>query len=335
MISVIVPVFNVEPYLRQCIDSILNQTYSDLEVLLIDDGSPDRCGEICDEYAKRDQRVRVFHTENGGLSAARNLGLSEARGDYIGFVDSDDWIESDMYEILLGRIEETGADISICGIWNVSNDSKKAHVFTEIVYTRTEALELLIDGEINNGVWNKLYCCKLFKNARFPEGMTSEDIFFIQRVIFEADRVAVSSAIGYDYRVRHGSLSKSYSAKNLLDYADTHIDRYCFFRDETYELYKKKQDVLLQYAARGISKVWRWWYGCSSDERKAYQERIRELCVFSKENFPLFGRRSWPGFLRLSTVFMRSNSYFAFFMMYWMNQLFRKIRPERANIPVF
>ena len=96
MISVIVPVYKVEPYLRQCVESILNQTYSDLEVLLIDDGSPDRCGEICDEYEKKDIRVRVFRTENRGVSAARNLGLREAKGDLIGFVDSDDWIEADM-----------------------------------------------------------------------------------------------------------------------------------------------------------------------------------------------------------------------------------------------
>ncbi len=114
MISIIVPVYKDEPYLRQCVDSILNQTYRDIEVLLIDDGSPDRCGEICDEFAKKDQRIRVFHTENKGLSAARNLGLREAKGEYIGFVDSDDWIEPDMYEVLLKRMQETGADISVC-----------------------------------------------------------------------------------------------------------------------------------------------------------------------------------------------------------------------------
>ena len=116
MISVIVPVYKVEPYLRQCVDSILGQTYRDIEVLLIDDGSPDRCGEICEEYAGKDARVRVFHTENNGLSSARNLGLREAKGEYIGFVDSDDWIDPDMYEILLRRIEESGTNVSVCGV---------------------------------------------------------------------------------------------------------------------------------------------------------------------------------------------------------------------------
>ena len=104
MISVIVPVYNVEPYLHECIDSILNQTYQALEILLIDDGSPDKCGIICEEYAKNDPRIKVFHTENYGLSAARNLGLREAKGEYIGFVDSDDWLEPDMYDSVFSGI---------------------------------------------------------------------------------------------------------------------------------------------------------------------------------------------------------------------------------------
>ena len=109
MISVIVPVYNVELYLRKCLNSVVNQTYRDLEILIIDDGSTDGSGEICDEYRK-DERVRVFHTDNRGLSCARNLGLDNATGEWIGFVDSDDWIEPDMYEVLIRRAEETGAD---------------------------------------------------------------------------------------------------------------------------------------------------------------------------------------------------------------------------------
>ena len=109
MISVIVPVYNVEPYLRKCLDSIIGQTYKDLEIIIIDDGSTDCSGKICDEYEERDGRLKVFHTENKGLSAARNLGLDNATGDWIGFVDSDDWIEPDMYEVLLKRAGETSS----------------------------------------------------------------------------------------------------------------------------------------------------------------------------------------------------------------------------------
>ena len=331
MISVIVPVYKVEPYLRQCVDSILNQIYQDIEVLLIDDGSPDGCGEICDEYARKDNRVRVFHTENRGLSATRNLGLREANGEYIGFVDSDDWIEPDMYELLLRRIQETGADISVCGGWYEAIDYRREFAFTEAVYTHIESLEHLVDGGINNGVWNKLYCRELFKDISFPEGKSSEDISVMQRVICAADKLVTISAIKYYYRVRPESITKSHSAKALFDYADTHLSRYYFFKDEMSELFERKQDALLQYAAKGISKIWRWWYGCSEGEKQDYKGRIEELRGFSRDCIPLFGNRSWPCYLRLSAVFMRSSCYFAFFLLYWMNQVFRTMKPKRAN----
>lgn len=159
LISIIVPIYNVELYLHRCIDSILNQTYENLEILLIDDGSKDGCGLICDQYAKNDSRIKVFHIDNQGLSAARNLGFKMSNGQYIGYVDSDDWIEPDMYEKLLGRIEETKADVSVCGFWYESEkgDVNKRTYSTDRVYNDTEALEALLVGELHNYVWNKLY----------------------------------------------------------------------------------------------------------------------------------------------------------------------------------
>ncbi len=118
-ISIIVPVYKVEPYLRKCVDSILAQTFTDFEVILVDDGSPDNSGKICDEYASKDSRVRVIHKENGGLSSARNAGIDVARGKYLGFVDSDDYIEKDMYELLYDNIVKEQADLSICGIYDI------------------------------------------------------------------------------------------------------------------------------------------------------------------------------------------------------------------------
>ena len=113
-ISVIVPVYKVEPYLRKCLDSIINQTYRNLQIILVDDGSPDNCGAICDEYASKDSRIEVIHQENGGVSAARNAGLKLAAGDYIGWVDSDDWIEPDMYAYMLENMQKYEADIAVC-----------------------------------------------------------------------------------------------------------------------------------------------------------------------------------------------------------------------------
>ena len=119
LISIIVPIYNVEKYLKKCIDSIINQTYKNLEIILVDDGSPDNCGKICDEYAKKDNRIKVIHKENGGVSSARNVGVENATGEYIGFVDSDDYIEKDMYEVLINNLKKENADISIISNYEV------------------------------------------------------------------------------------------------------------------------------------------------------------------------------------------------------------------------
>lgn len=203
MISVIVPVYKVEPYLRQCVESVLNQTYRDLEILLIDDGSPDRCGEICDEYARKDNRVRVFHTENRGLSAARNLGLREARGEYIGFVDSDDWIEEEMFEVLLKRIEETGADISECGVWFVyPKRTVEADGLLEKAFTKEEALAALIFNNLKSFAWNKVYRKDLWDGIFFPEGHVFEDVATTYKIILGAGKVASITRCLYHYRRR-------------------------------------------------------------------------------------------------------------------------------------
>lgn len=328
MISVIVPVYRVEPYVRQCVDSILSQTYEDFEVLLIDDGSPDRCGEICEEYKEKDDRVRVFHTENRGLSAARNLGLKEAKGNYIGFVDSDDWIEPDMYEVLLERLEETDADISACSI--CSNASKSGLV-NQAVFKDQDILIALIDQRISNCVWNKLYRKTLFDGLAFPYGKNYEDISCMHIILSRAHKVIVIPDQKYHYRQRPESITKAYSARNLIDYADAHMGRFCFLKKTQSKLFLERNDDILFIAAKGISRVWRWWYGCESEEKQAFYGRIEELKEFSRELFPFFGCKSWPCYLRISAVFMRSSCRVVFLLMYCMNQLFRTIKPERAN----
>ena len=331
MISVIVPVFNVEPYIHQCLDSILNQTYRDLEILLIDDGSSDRCGEICDEYERQDNRVRVFHTTNNGVSAARNLGLQESNGEYIGFVDSDDWIELNMYKILLESLEESGADISICGVyWNnkecTSNDKQN-----QIIYNGTESLFALIDQKINSYTWNKLYRKEIISNVLFPIGKNYEDVAIMHLVFGHVKRVVVNSIPLYHYRNTIGSIVHVYTAQNLIDYADAHLSRYHFIKNEEKDIFSLKEEEVLAHAARGISKVWRWWYVCSNYEKQMYHRKIQELNTFSKGHFPFWGYKSWPVFLRVSTMFMHSKSKASFFLLYWLNQLFRVIKPNRSN----
>lgn len=332
MISVIVPVYRVEPYLRQCVESILNQTYRDIEVLLIDDGSPDRCGEICNEYSRKDNRVRVFHTENRGLSAARNLGISAARGEYVGFVDSDDWIEPDMYEVLLRRIEEAEAEISICGIWYETVGTREKLQFQDSVNTGIESLGCLIDGSINNGVWNKLYRIAMFHNISFPDGKNYEDVAVMHKIIYRADKVATDSSIKYHYRIRHESITKTYTAKNLIDYADSHISRYYFFKNEGLRMFEDRHDELLRYAASGISKVWRWWYQCNKEDREKYKNNIEDLRQFSCSFILRCWNKSWPKYLQFSVVFMHSSSTFSFACLFYANQAYRALFPKQSNL---
>ena len=328
MISVIVPVYKVEPYLQQCVDSILNQTYRDLEVLLIDDGSPDKCGEICDEYEKKDKRIRVFHTENRGLSAARNLGLREAKGDYIGFVDSDDWIEPDMYEELLRRVEETGADIATSGFWVEFSDSSQKSMSSLSVYEGTESLKALLDQKISNHVWNKLYRKDLLNADPFPDKSNHEDIATMHKFLNAAQVVATVPDSKYHYRQRTDSITKTHTAKNLIAYTDAYIGRYNFLKAEQPGLFLEKSEEIILSTAVGVSRLWRWWHGCTQDEKRKFDNQINELVTFSRTHYPLFGCSSWPGYLRISAFFMHSKNSASFAVMYWLNQLFRQNRKQ-------
>lgn len=183
LISIIVPVYNAEKYLKRCIDSLLAQTYQNIEVLLIDDGSPDNSGIICDEYAKKDSRFRVFHKENGGVSSARNLGLKEAKGDYIGFVDADDYIDSKMYEILLSNLVKEKADISVCGYYQEDSEGVfKKH------WPKDDYLVMNGEEQIKNLISNNYYTCscwdRLFKRELIGDTAFNESFCFYEDYLF-------------------------------------------------------------------------------------------------------------------------------------------------------
>ena len=301
MISVIVPVYRVEPYLRQCVESILNQTYRDIEVLLIDDGSPDRCGEICDEYAEKDDRIRVFHTENRGLSAARNLGLHKAKGEHIGFVDSDDWIEPDMYEVLLKRMQETGADIGVCGFSYDFLSASECSPCTETIYDTEGAVNALICGDLRNQVMNKLWSRKTAMLFRFPEGRVYEDVFTVYKVLMQTDKVATVHQPLYRYRQRKGSIARTYPMKYLIDYWDAIHERY--------ENLKNMEDLeaeLRKQCASAIARTWRWFYSVSKENRDF--NHLAELHAFTTHNYLLLGDQGWPISLRICILLAHSKS---------------------------
>lgn len=213
LISVIVPIYNVESFLSRCIDSIINQTYRDLEIILVDDGSPDNCGTICDDYAKRDSRIIVIHQKNAGLGAARNAGLSVARGTYIGFVDSDDWIAPNMYEILADNLIKENADIAVCGRYLVYESSEIIPTFhfqrVQTFDNREASKRFLLSEGIDAAVWDKLYTKKLWGDTRFPSEYISEDIPVISQMLARADKVVHCGVPLYYYLQRGGSLSHS------------------------------------------------------------------------------------------------------------------------------
>ncbi|MDV4363177.1 glycosyltransferase [Enterococcus faecium] len=218
-ISIIVPVYKVEKYLRKCVDSILAQTFTDFEVILVDDGSPDNSGKICDEYAEKDNRVRVIHKENGGLSSARNAGIDVARGKYLGFVDSDDYIDEDMYEILYENLKIHDADISSVELIPFYGDRyKKANKEKKvIILNKKEAIKSVLEGtQFYAYAWNKLYRKELFKDNRYLDGKTFEDAYIIIDLLFQTEKIVVSNEEKYFYLQRNDSImGKSFSMNNF------------------------------------------------------------------------------------------------------------------------
>ena len=217
-VSVIVPIYKVEPYLARCLDSLRCQTLREVEFLLIDDGSPDRCGEIADRYAREDDRFRVIHQENGGLSAARNRGIELARATYLMFVDSDDWVEPDFCRIPYECAVAQGADLVIFSHWRdgFPKGKKQVDVPREGVFSREEALWLTC-SEIGAYAWNKFYHKRLFENVRYPVGRTFEDTGTTCRLVQNAQCIYVSSASLYHYRFRSDGIVETITAKNITD----------------------------------------------------------------------------------------------------------------------
>lgn len=220
-ISVIIPVYNAENYLKRCLDSVINQTYKNLEIILIDDGSTDNSGEICDEYAKTDNRIKVIHKENGGVSQARNEGLRVATGEYIGFLDSDDFILHNMYENLIKQLELNDADISICGFAKEIEKGKFEPYFkydTDCVFDRDEALKNLLQNKYYScSCSDKLLKRSLLDNIFFDENITHyEDLLFLWQVIKKAKTVAFTSNVYYYYTTNVGSATQSkFSLKKM------------------------------------------------------------------------------------------------------------------------
>lgn len=212
LISVIVPVYNVEALLPRCLDSILAQTYRNLEIILVDDGTKDASDKICDEYAAKDSRIRVIHKENGGLSSARNAGIDIARGEYFGFVDSDDWIEPEMYETMLALAQKQGVKLVCAGRYDTDGNQEGKTVGLcpqkEEVITGMELLgRVFVWDNIDSAAWDKLYHRSLFEDIRYPHGLINEDVAIFYKLAEKVDRAAMCNRPFYNYFHRPGSIT--------------------------------------------------------------------------------------------------------------------------------
>lgn len=243
MISVIVPVYNVENYLSKCIESLIEQTYKNLEIILVDDGSTDESGDICDKYMFKDTRIKVFHKKNGGLSDARNYGIERASGDYIAFLDSDDWVDSTLYENLYRLIKKYEADISICN-FKKSFDSNEIlnKSGNEYIFSNEEALNEIYTERYVQMIlaWNKLYKRSILIEEKYPIGKIHEDEFLTPKLLYKAKRIIYIDKELIYYRQTPNSIMNSSFNINKLDYIEALEKRRIFFmKSASKDLYKK------------------------------------------------------------------------------------------------
>lgn len=291
LISVIIPVYKVEEFLDHCIESIVEQTYRELEIILVDDGSPDECPLKCDKWAERDRRIRVIHKKNGGLSDARNVGMSIATGSYISFIDSDDWISPDFYEKLYHSIIESNAQIAASGIVWAYNDHLQHDdfIYNQRIFSPEDALETLIQGRGFYAVaWNKLYKKSLFDGIEFPIGKLHEDEFVTYKLVGKATKLVLCQKALYYYRQREGSIMKEWSIKHL-DALEAFFQRNKYLSKYYPRLYVSDKVTLLM-ACVGFFRECTKLEDCQSEKNKIRQSSknikftIKELCMLDRKS---------------------------------------------------
>lgn len=316
-LSIIVPIYNVEKYLPRCIESILNQTFREFELILINDGSTDNCKEICEKYKRMDSRIIVANKKNGGLSSARNLGIDISKGDYIGFVDSDDFIDVHMYEILLNTINAYDSDIVICDYYKVNEyDIKKYEkmksnnkdIKVENI-NNIDAIERIITRDIKIVVaWNKIYKRRLFENLRYNEGMIYEDEFLAHRILYRCNKVSIINSSLYYYVQRKGSIVNSTFSSKKFDKVYAIKDRVDFLKDKgIVNLIDKAEKSFIDYF------VWNYFVGYQRLENIEY-----ELKRLKKEFNSVFYRI-------LDNKFISLNEKITLFILYLSPYLYNKL----------
>lgn len=307
LVSIVIPVYNVSAYLPECLESLMYQTYPNIEILVIDDGSTDGSGEICEAYARKDSRIRLFHQENHGISFARNVGISRARGEFLMFLDSDDWVERDAVEILLRAMLPSRADIVIAGYAEeYKGKTVRPSLHQEPFFTVSGASVLpdFFGGRISGLPWDKLYRAGCFEEIRFPVGRNYEDIStlwkLMKRLSENGGTVAVLPDCLFHYRVRKSSVSHTCSLRNVTDYWTAYTEQY-----DSLPAYR---DQILEGCFVAIGKMWVAYSGLSEEEKKRAEPLVREMRRFSKANFQKVMKGRYPGRVRLYCALSQTDS---------------------------
>ena len=312
-ISIIVPVYNIELYVKICIESILRQTFRNFELILVDDGSTDKSGIICDEYAQKDKRIRVIHQKNQGLSQARNSGIQIAKGKYIGFVDGDDWIHEEMYSELHKLCVDNNVKISQCNYERCKNVVPKCEEPDTKVYivSKEQAIKNLYVSNLavrTVVAWNKLYDAALFKNILYPVGKLHEDEFTTYKLLFEANEIAITDRKLYFYRtVETSIINQKYNPKRL-DIIEALEERIDFFKKD-----EELKNLCLEKMCDTIISVY---FRCSKESLDA------KILKFIQAKGKRYARRI------LSNPEIVLNKKIKYFLVLWFPKMYLKLIKE-------
>ena len=333
LITVIIPVYNTSEYLAQCVRSVCTQTLRDIAVVLIDDGSTDGSGALCNRFAEEDPRVKVFHTENRGHYLARNIGLEEARrngSSHIGFVDSDDWVDPGMFGALLDRALETGADITECG-WRVEYpDRSDEWLPAEGVFGTRDALYELFRGKAHDYFWNKLWKVSCFDGFSFPAAQAYTDMIITYRLVARAGSVAGVGKAYYHDRQTDRSIVYQHDMR-LLTMWTSNLEKYEYIRTVMSSRLEPDRYAIIEgdqllKCVTSAAKNWAWWNGNPKEEREKHRGEPGRMAAFLREHVPPAGRRGWSPRIRAFCLAGRFPGRLTLALAWQVNRLARMFR---------
>lgn len=277
LISIILPVFNTKNYLEECIESILNQVYKNIELIIVDDGSSDGSIDICKTYEKKDSRIRFIQQENGGLSSARNTGLDICNGDYICFIDADDYVKSDYIEKLYKSIKENNTNISVCGYADLCVDNTLDSADISSYQELLTGKKFLKDRGINTVVWNKMYNASIWKDLRFDIGRLHEDLFIMHKIMYNDNPVSVVKEDLYIHRKRNDSITgKKFDLKRANDIIEASENRINFFRNKEHDFYCMCLIELIDKLNKEYGRLYMY-------DKKKYKRELKDMHTRAKE----------------------------------------------------